>query len=107
MSDKPSAPNLTFATLDKQESPTPFVYATKTGARVTFPDIFGLEFEEAEQFLSDIQRTTDNSVVLRKWLSPADYEKLRKDRLTLRQLVTLVESAQAHYEASVGSREEE
>lgn len=102
MTDKPQAPNLTFASLDSIDKPTPFVYFTKSNKRVTFPDVFDMEFEAAEEFLFDMADKR-NSEVLRKWLSDKDYAAIKADRLTLRQLQTLIERVQAHYEGTLGS----
>lgn len=100
--DKPKV-HSTFSALDAIETPDPYVYVTKAGKRVTFPDLYDLEFEEAEAFLTDIASGQSNSEVLRKWLSEKDYAALKGDRLTLRQITTLTQMVQSHYEGTVGT----
>lgn len=100
--DKPATPNLTFGALNAVENPEQFVYTTKASKRVVFPDVYAMEFEEAEHFLNDLAGR-HNSAVLQKWLSDKDYAAVKDDKLNLRQLMTLIESVQAYYEKSWGT----
>lgn len=102
MADKPTT-HFSFAELDKIDKPAPFTYTTKASKRVTFPDVWDMEFEAAEAFLDDLNANTNNSAVLKKWLSEEDYAKLRDDRLSLRAVGVLVERVQAHYAGALGS----
>lgn len=104
--DKPSAPNLTFAALDAEETPEPFVYVTKTNHRVTFPDIFEMPADEGQQFLIEVETKPDDEI-LEKWLTKADLEALKKDRLTLRQRMRLMEAVMSYYQSSLGTPGEE
>ena len=99
--DKPKI-HATFAALDAIEKPEPYVYATKAGKRVTFPDIFDMEFEAAEEFLRDLASDQWNSSVLRKWLTDKDFAALKADKLSLRQMNALTEMVRAHYEGTLG-----
>lgn len=99
--DKPHV-NLTYATLDAEESPEPFVYVTKANHRITFPDLFEMEAEEGEKFLADVETKRDNEV-LQKWLSEEDYEALRQDKLTLRSRMRLLEMVLNYYQSSLGT----
>lgn len=102
MSDKPRTPDFSFSDLDNLEKPEPFVYTTKASKRVTFPDVFDMEAEEAENFLREMGTNPWNTEVLQKWLPAKDYAALKADRLTLRQLSVLFERVQAHYEGRLG-----
>jgi len=101
--DKPVT-HFSFADLDNEVKPEPFVYTTKASKRVVFPDLYDKEFEEAERFFKDFQSAEmSNTAALRKWLDEKDYENLRADRLTLRQVEVLVQRVQAHYEGTFGN----
>lgn len=100
--DKPIV-NLSFSKLDSEEKPQPYVYLTKENHRVTFPDIFDMEAEEGANFLEDVEKSSDDDAVLKKWLKKEDYEALRKDRLTLRQRMRLMEAVMGYYEGSLGT----
>lgn len=106
MTDKPRT-HFSFSDLDKIDTPEPFVYTTKASKRVTFPDLLNLEFEEAEKFQEELQAAGGNAGALRKWLSEEDYERLRADRLSLRQVNNLVQKVSAHYEGAIGTQGEE
>lgn len=101
--DKPRPANLSFKELDAEERPEPFIYRTDTGHRVVFPDIFEMEAEEGEKFLNEIQRQQGNNyTALKKWLSKDDYDALRADKLTMRQLMRLAKTVYQYYEGSLG-----
>lgn len=105
-SDRPPAPDLTFAALDREEKPKPFVYMSKANHRVVFPDIFDMEAGEGQAFLVDVETRPDNEI-LEKWLTREDYSELKKDRLTLRQRMRLMETIMSYYQASLGGPGEE
>ena len=85
------------------EAPGPFVYGTKTGARVTFPDPSALEFEEADEFLRMIINSGSARDALRRWLSEEDYTALLADGLTWGQMTRLMEIVAKHYEVLLGT----
>lgn len=99
--DKPTI-HATLKALDTEGKPEPFVYGTKTGKRVTFPDLFDMDWEEGERFLLDMQ-TESNGEVLSKWLPKEDYENLQAEKLSLRQLGILLNTVMEHYEGSIGT----
>lgn len=99
--DKPKV-DLTFSNLDDEETPRPFIYMTKANKRVTFPDLYDMEWEEGEAFLADMA-TKPTRQILDKWLTAADVEALKADRLSLRNMLLLTQKVQAHYEASLGT----
>ena len=104
-SDTPKT-NLSFADLDREiDAPEPYVYTTKSSKRVTFPDIFAMEADEAEELLVDAQTMPDGKF-LRKWLSEEDLAKLAEDKLTLRHRSMLVQNVMAYYEGTLGDRGE-
>lgn len=102
MSDKPTI-HSTAADLDTEGKPEAYVHATRAGKRVTFPDVFDMEFEEAERFLDDLNGDQSNSAVLKKWLSEKDYEALRADKLSLRGIGILLQKVMNHYQGTVGT----
>lgn len=96
-SDKPKV-HATLASLDVEADPEPFVWGTKSGKRVTFPDPGAMDAFEVEDFLADFTELgRNNTVVMKKWLSEKDFEALREDRLTLRQFTALMKAVLAHY----------
>lgn len=101
--DKPRTPHFSFSDLDNLEKPEPFVYTTKASKRVTFPDVFDMEAKAAEDFLREMSGSPWNTEVLERWLPEKDFKALMADRLTLRQLTTLFEHVQSHYEGQVGT----
>lgn len=105
-SDKPVV-NLTFAKLDAEETPEPFVYVTKENHRIVFPDIYDMEAEEGQEFLDDVSRMTNNYEPFERWLDPEDYKALRADKLKLRQLLRLSQAVMGYYEGSLGTPGEE
>lgn len=95
--------NLTFTTLDAEELPQPYVYMTKKNHRVTFPDIFNMEADEGSKFLREVETSTDDDAVLKKWLTREDYAAYKEDKLTLRQRMRLMEAVMAYYQNSLGT----
>jgi hypothetical protein len=104
-SDRPTI-HATTAKLDAQAKPEAFVYMTSANARVTFPDPFDMEWEEAEAFLEELEAIGNSAAALQKWLSEDDYAALKTERLTLRQGLNLVTMVQQHYAGVLGSQGE-
>jgi hypothetical protein len=92
-----------FADLEAEAKAEPFVYKTKAGVAIEFPDPFDMEFSEAEKFLSELVNMTDSEAALAKWLSEEDLATLLADKLTLRQMLGLINRVHAHYEAVLGT----
>lgn len=100
--DKPTV-HSTTSSLDADAKVEPYVHATRGGKRITFPDPFEMEFEEAEEFMASLEGVK-SSEVLRRWLSDGEYDLLKDDHLTLRQMMVLTQKVQAHYEAWLGDQ---
>lgn len=98
--DKPKI-HATLADLETEGKPEAFVFATKAGKRVTFPDPFEMGWEEGEEFLEDLQKRSAK-LTLSKWLSEKDYELLRAEGLSVRKLGILLEMVLSHYQGAVG-----
>lgn len=103
MSDNPLM-NMAQSTISqaKIDNPEPFVYVTKNGEKVTFPDPGAMEMEEAEEFLMGLA-TKPDTVVLRGWLGEDQYKKFREDRLTIREKNWLLRAVHQHYSDVLGS----
>lgn len=101
--DHPAAVTATLADLDSGEVVEPYVLGTPDGP-VTFPDPSQWGIDDAEEFLLEFATPQSRpSQILAKWLTPADYTRLRKQDLSLRQLGTLLQQVNAHYGGVLGS----
>lgn len=103
--DKPKT-HLSFNDIDREiDAPEPFVYTTKASKRVTFPDIFAMEADEAEQMMAEMESMPD-SKFLAKWLGEEDLAKLAADKLSLRHRAMLMQRVMAYYEGTLGDQGE-
>lgn len=94
--DKPSV-HAVLKNLAIEGSPDePFRVALSDGSRIEFPDPGEMGFEEAEEFLLDF-RSARNSHILRKWLGEEQYERLKADKPTLKQIKAMNTGVLAHY----------
>lgn len=103
--DKPVI-SATLASLDVEAAPAAFVYGTKSGKRITFPDPGEMDWEQAEQFMLDISGNggpVSNAEALEKWIGKAGLDALREDHLTLRQFMALMAKVQGHYASAFGT----
>jgi len=104
--DKPRI-HLSAKELDKEagagHAPEPFGYTTRSGRRIVFPDPYEMEFEEAEEFLAKIETFGNSKDALTEWVGKEGFEEISKDRLTLRQMLLLVQRVQQHYVAFMGT----
>jgi len=104
--DKPTI-HASAAQLDKEigseNVPEPFVYRTKTGKRIPFPDPYGMEWEQAEEFIGKLDKFGNSKDALLEWVGTDGYEAIKADHLTLRQMLQLVTNVQQHYTAFMGS----
>lgn len=92
--------------LDKQIGeaiPQPFVYITKANQRIVFPDPYEMGWEEAEEFLAKLEAFGNSRDALLEWVGQDGLDAIRGDKLTLRQMLTLVQNIQTHYTAALGS----
>ena len=104
MTDKPKV-HASLTDLESEGKPEPFVYLTSKNKRVTFPDLFEMDWEEAEKFLFDMENKP-NSEVLKEWLSAKDLAALKESKLSLRQMNILLHKVMAHYQGIVGGQGE-
>lgn len=105
VADKPKV-HATLADLETEGRPEAFVFATKAGKRVTFPDPFEMDWEEGEKFLEDLQKRSAVAT-LTAWLSEKDYATLRTEKLSVRKLGILLEMVLHHYQGVVGDSGED
>ena len=104
MTDKPKV-HASLTDLESEGKPEPFVYLTSKNKRVTFHDLFEMDWEEAEKFLFDMENKP-NSEVLKEWLSAKDLAALKESKLSLRQMNILLHKVMAHYQGIVGDQGE-
>lgn len=102
--DKPNV-NLSLAALEAEVAkPEPFVLALKGGKRITFPDLFDLPADEAEEFFKDFQQGAQNDFAfLEKWLTKADFEAYKAAKIPLRVHGALIERVMNYYQQTVGT----
>jgi hypothetical protein len=102
--DKPNV-SLSLASLEAEVStPEPFVVALKGGKRITFPDLFDLPADEAEEFFKDLQGSGQTDFAfLAKWLSAEDFEAYKAAKVPLRVHAALVERVMAYYQGTLGT----
>lgn len=102
MSDKPTI-HATLDDIEAEGKPEAFVFATKQGKRVTFPDVFAMDWIEGEKFLDDLSGDKSNSEVMKRWLSDKDYQTLRDAGISLRGMGVLIQRVMNHYQGVVGT----
>lgn len=108
VTDKPLAPNLTIdALMAETQAPEPFRFAIGNSKIVTFPDLYDVPVEEAEEFLEQLNNLGSNDMeFLGNWLSEEDFELYKSAGLKLRQHARLMNMVLDYYEASMGKRPE-
>jgi hypothetical protein len=94
----------TLASLDVEASPEPYVYMTRAGRRVSWPDPGDLDAFEADEFLAEMD---DPSIrlgpLLTRWLGDDAVADLKAEKLTLRQMSALLEAVKTHYQLILGT----
>lgn len=101
----PTTPTLTIGRLNELDGaaePTPFTLGISSRI-VSFPDPLGLDVEASESLARDLAEATYPSEVLRRWLTPEDYQVLIDAHLTGRQAMVLLREARRHYEDFLGA----
>jgi len=94
---------------DIAENPDPITIALKDGTKITFPDVYDMPLEEAEDFFRELTRGMNTGIMtpaLKKWLPEEDYKALIKAFPTVRRLGPVIERVMAKYEAQWGSEGE-
>lgn len=102
--DSPTV-HATLAALDSETPATPYVYGTKAGKRVVFPDPGLMPWEEAEEFLLDIAgrgKANGNREILIKWVGEAGMKALDAEKLNRYQFVEMLGRVQKHYSSFFG-----
>lgn len=99
-SDSPLA---TLKRIKAQESAPVATYPLPgSSQRITFPDPYAMEVEDAEAFFAkclDAERTGRVTPALKHWLSEEDYDALKQAHPTLKEMLAVFFAAQQHYEA--------
>lgn len=104
-SDSPQV-QATLAALDVETPAEPFVYGTKAGKRVVFPDPGLMPWEEAEEFLLDIAgrgKANGNREILVKWVGEDGMKAIDAEKLNRYQFVELLGQVQQHYASFFGA----
>lgn len=94
---------------DIAENPDPVRVPVGDSKTVTFPDLFDLPIEQAEEFFAEMYRGMDRAILtpaLKKWLSKDDYDALLKAYPTFRKLNPIIRRVMDKYEASWGAEGE-
>lgn len=107
--DKPLG-NIKRVQLEDEINQDPAQYPLKSGKLVTFPDIFDMPTEDAENFLDEMDsagRAGKVSQILKKWLSPEDYKALDAEYPTLRKIKPVFEAVMNYYMGIWGSTGED
>lgn len=100
--DKPNV-HLSLSKLKKEITKPEVLRMSLSGSKIiTWPDMFDIESEEAEELFDELNRDQANWSVLRKWLSKPDADALKAEKLTVRELMTVVSAATSYYEQSYG-----
>lgn len=102
MADKPTV-TTTLASLRKEiAKPEVFKLGLSGGKIITFPDLYDMESQEAEEVFGHLNENMTNWAAIRQWLSDADADKLAAEKLSVRELATVMKAAVAHYEGNYG-----
>lgn len=91
---------------DIEANPDPVRVPLKGGKFVTFPDVYDMPLEDAEEFFDELARgQAENNLSrpLKRWLSEKDYAALLAQYGTIRKLQPVVERVMAAYEKSWGT----
>jgi len=102
--DKPLG-NIKRVPVEAEVNQDPAMYPLKSGKLVTFPDIFDLPIEEAEDFLDQMNQAAREgkiSPLLKKWLSEEDYEALSGEYPTLRKIKPVFYAVMNYYQGVWG-----
>src|SRR5690625_2395933 len=94
---------------DIAENPDPITIALKDGTKITFPDVYDMPIEEAEDFFREVSRaqaTGAMTTVLKKWLPADDVKALLKAFPTNRKINPVIQRVMSKYEAQWGSEGE-
>lgn len=101
--DKPKV-TATLKDLDNEIAQDPFIYMTRAGKRVVFPDPSEMDWREAEEFGRAMRDPNSNGEkFLIKYLGKDALDDLEQDIKTYRQMSKFMELVVEHYEAFFGT----
>lgn len=107
--DKPLG-NIKRVNISDELNQDPAQYPLANGKLVTFPDIFDMPTEQAEEFLDQMNaagREGKISPVLKKWLSPEDYKALDAEYPTMRKIKPVFYAVMNYYQGVWGDQGED
>lgn len=99
----------TLELLDEEPRVEPFIYVSKTGEEIVFPDPLDLAPSETEQFLRDCElilegRFVEATAMLQRWCGEHGANViLVDDKPSYRQLVAVLNMIATHYQTSLGN----
>lgn len=106
MADKPNV-TTTLASLRKEiTKPEVFKLGLSGGKVITFPDLYDMESQEAEEVFGSLNQNMTNWAAIRQWLSTEDADKLAAEKLSIRELGVVMSAAVSHYEGKYGEQGE-
>jgi hypothetical protein len=105
-SDKPKI-DLILSDLENEiRKPEPFVVVLNDGKRITFKDPYDFKISEREEILAVYESArageADDLDLLKKIMSPADYQKYIDADLPIRTHGALVERVMGHFKGGLG-----
>ena len=108
MADKPNV-NLSLAALEAEiGKPEPFVLALSGSKRITFPDLYDIPVDEAEEFFKDLEESKGGDLAMfEKWLSKADFAAYKAAKIPLRVHAALAKKVTDYYQQSMGDAGED
>ena len=105
-SDKPKI-DLILSDLENEIlKPEPFVVVLRDGKRITFKDPYDFKISERDEILSIYEAARDGQAddldLLKKIMSPEDYQKYVDADLPIRTHGALVERVMSHFKGGLG-----
>lgn len=102
--DKPNV-QLSLAALRKEVVKPEVLRMSLSGSKIiTWPDLYAMESVEAEDVFFSLNRNATNWTALEKWLSKDDAAALKAEKLSVRELATVVQAATSYYENIYGDQ---
>lgn len=92
----------TLSRMSLSDVPEPYVYVTRKGEQVEFPNPADMDMIAGEKFLREMASKPD-SVVLLEWLGKDGYNKVLDDKWTLREKAFVLDEVYSHYQEIFGT----
>lgn len=100
-------PDVILAQLEVEEV-GPYVVGLSNSKRISFPDPGAMNAFEADEFATDLMSAKSAADVFKRWLSEADFQKLKEEKnFNLYKMKKLMSTLQKHYEAAFGTQGED